>query len=156
MKKWIFIVILLLIVIAWQSVDTYQGAIKQKKSSEAHAIMVAKEEAGLQQITGVNTYYGTNVYSVVRGTDDLSRKLIVWVPSKKGNLIVKESSDGISKNNALQILKDNQHPKKIINIVLGIEENQPIWEITYIDQRNRYSFYYIDFESGKFIKRYSL
>lgn len=156
MKKWIVVGIVIILVMIWQTVDTYQVAIEPKQSGEEHAIIKAKEKVGLNQISNVSTYYGNKVYSVVKGMDDLKRQLIVWVPSKGEKMIVKEASEGISEQRAIQILQKRQNPKKIIKVVLGMEKKTPIWEITYIDQHNRYSFYYLDFESGKFIKRYSL
>ncbi|WP_257063101.1 hypothetical protein [Priestia megaterium] len=40
---------------------------------------------------------------------------------------------------------------------LGIENKKPLWEVTYVDKDKKHlTYYYLDFSSGEFIKRYSL
>ena len=41
-------------------------------------------------------YNGESSYTVVQGTDEKGEQLIVWVPEKKGETIVRKKSEGIS------------------------------------------------------------
>ena len=41
-------------------------------------------------------------------------------------------------------------------VKLGFENDVPLWEVTYIDDDNRYSYYYLEFKDGKFLRRYSI
>ncbi|MFP3393521.1 peptidase M4, partial [Brevibacillus sp. SIMBA_076] len=47
-------------------------------------------------------------------------------------------------------------PKEILKAKLGFENNIPLWEVTYIDDDNRYSYYYLEFKDGNFLRRYSI
>jgi uncharacterized protein YpmB len=78
-----------------------------------------------------------------------------WVPEKTGNVIVKKIKSGVSKQEAIAKLKAERNPKEIISAKLGMEKGVPLWELTYIDDDNRYSFYYLSFKDGTFLKRYS-
>ena len=68
---------------------------------------------------------------------------------------MKEQNEGISQEKAVAKLTAERDPKEIVSVRLGMEKGLPLWEITYIDQENRYSFYYLSFEDGTFIRRYS-
>ena len=43
-----------------------------------------------------------------------------------------------------------------MKVKLGFENDVPLWEVTYIDDDNRYSYYYLEFKDGKFLRRYSI
>ena len=40
--------------------------------------------------------------------------------------------------------------KEILKVKLGVENNIPLWEVTYIDDDNRYSYYNLAFQDGQF------
>ena len=44
----------------------------------------------------VDYYNGKSAYIVVQGTDEKGEQLIVWVPEKKGDTVVRKKSEGIS------------------------------------------------------------
>ena len=41
-------------------------------------------------------------------------------------------------------------PKQIVKVKLGAENDIPLWEITYIDQEDRYTYYYLEFQNGEY------
>ena len=65
-----------------------------------------KEKAKLTKVNTVDYYNGKSSYTVVQGTDEKGEQLIVWVPDKKGNVLVKKKSEGISEKEALQKLAE--------------------------------------------------
>lgn len=78
---------------------------------------------------------------------------------RKRETIVRKKSEGISEKEALQrtieqVGDDSKEhkskPKEILKIKLGFENNIPLWEVTYIDDENRYSYYYLAFKDGQF------
>lgn len=156
MKKRLLLLFLILIIIIWQTISTYEETVKSKKEGEQRAISIAKKEAMLTSIDQVSTYYGASVYQVVIGSNKEEENLIVWVPEKEGDLIIKGEKDGITKDKVIEQLINERNPEKILSTTLGIDEQStPIWEITYIDNQNRYTFYYVFFETGLFKERYS-
>jgi uncharacterized protein YpmB len=154
-KKWAIWLLLLLGWTVWLFADAYHAAISSKEESEQKAIERAKEEGDLTTIIDVDTYRGNETYVVVIGENEEHEKMVVWVPEKGDDIEVKPLSAGISEKEALAILKTEYSPKKVISAKLGMEKGIPLWEITYIDEQDRYSFYYVRFEDGAFIKRYS-
>ncbi|MFC4183889.1 cell wall elongation regulator TseB-like domain-containing protein [Saccharococcus thermophilus] len=155
MRKWVVLLFIFLCLAVWQAISVYQDALKPKLCMEAKALERAKEKIALAQIDRTYTYYGNESYIVFVGRTKQGKRYVVWVPEKKGKIVVKRAGSGITETEAIAKLKADRHPKKIISAKLGMEKGVPLWELTYIDQYNRYSFYYLSFTDGTFLKRYS-
>jgi uncharacterized protein YpmB len=155
MKKWGIVFFVFLCIILWQTVRVYHAAMEPKQSLQAKAMKRAAHEVSFAHIDDIYTYYGEKTYIVFVGENRNGQKYIVWVPEKKGHVIVKRADSGITKQEAIEKLKAERNPKEIISAKLGMEKGVPLWELTYIDHDNRYSFYYVSFEDGTFLKRYS-
>ncbi|WP_102345806.1 cell wall elongation regulator TseB-like domain-containing protein [Bacillus sp. Marseille-P3661] len=167
MKKWVLIVSVLLIVAIWQATTIYLNTTKYQENAEQKAIEFAKKNSNIDVITDVEYYHGSLAFHVVYGQTETNKDIIIWVPENKdGNILIKNASEGWTKEKVRQHVENQQTPKKIIDIRLGAEamkDNRteeikitPIWEVTYIDQQNRYTYYFLKFIDGSFVKRYSL
>ncbi|WP_243521375.1 DUF5590 domain-containing protein [Bacillus pseudomycoides] len=156
MKKWIFAIIIVIVAIGLYGVHVYNATMEKKIPKESKVVEIAKEKAKLTKVKSVDYFNGESSYAVVQGVDEKGEKIIVWVPEKKGDVLVKKQSEGISEKDALQIVAKEQKPKQFLKAKLGAENNVPLWEVTYIDDENRYIYYYLAFQDGKFLKRYSI
>ncbi|MCI0765763.1 DUF5590 domain-containing protein [Bacillus sp. TL12] len=156
MKKWIFAIIIVIVAIGLYGVHVYNATMEKKIPKKSKVVEIAKEKAKLTKVKNVEYYNGKSSYTVVQGVDEKGEKIIVWVPEKKGDVLVKKQSEGISEKDALQIVTKEQKPKQFLKVKLGAENNVPLWEVTYIDDENRYTYYYLAFQDGKFLKRYSI
>lgn len=155
MKKWLVLMLVFLCLGVWQAASVYQDALQPKQSLAEKALERAKEKIAFTRIDRTYTYYGDRTYTVFIGENKHGKKYIVWVPEKNGKIVVKRAESGITEKEAIAKLKAERHPKKLISVKLGMEKGVPLWELTYIDQHNRYSFYYLSFTDGTFLKRYS-
>ncbi|WP_212935392.1 cell wall elongation regulator TseB-like domain-containing protein [Bacillus hominis] len=165
MKKWIFAIIIVIVASGIYGAYVYNKAMEKKIPKESKSVEIAKEKAKLTNVKSVDYYNGESSYTVVQGTDEKGEQLIVWVPEKKGETIIRKKSEGISEKDALQRTieqvgdeskEPKSKPKEILKVKLGVENNIPLWEVTYIDDDNRYSYYNLAFQDGQFLKRYSI
>lgn len=158
MKKWIIISISLLVIIGiLASAAIYKNALDSKQDLTSYAESAAKRESDIQTVNEVDFYHGTETYAVVHGLDEQNEKWIAWVPEKEGKkIIVHREKDGWDELRVRTFVKKNANPKRLIDVRLGVEENVPVWEVSYIDQQDRYAFYYVTFSEGIFVKRYSI
>ncbi|HDR7792613.1 TPA: DUF5590 domain-containing protein [Bacillus luti] len=165
MKKWIFTIIIVIVASGIYGAYVYNKAMGKKIPKEEKSIEIAKEKAKLTKVKSIDYFNGESSYTVVQGTDEKGEQLIVWVPEKKGDTVVRKKSEGISEKEAVQrtveqIGDENKEsknkPKEILKVKLGFENNIPLWEVTYIDDENRYSYYYLAFKDGQFLRRYSI
>lgn len=165
MKKWIFTIIIVIVASGIFGAYVYNKAMEKKIPKESKSVEIAKEKAKITKVNTVDYYNGKSSYTVVQGTDEKGEQLIVWVPDKKGNVLVKKKSEGISKKETLQKLAEQAtgegaepkpKPKEIIKVKLGAQNDIPLWEITYIDQEDRYTYYYLEFQNGVYAGHYSI
>jgi len=116
MKKWIFAIIIVIVASGIYGAYVYNKAMEKKIPKEAKSVEIAKEKAKLVKVKSVDYYNGESSYTVVQGTDEKGEQLIVWVPEKKGETIVRKKSEGISEKEALQrtieqVGDDSKEPK---------------------------------------------
>ncbi|KOO50639.1 DUF5590 domain-containing protein [Priestia koreensis] len=165
MKKWIIsVVALLLIFLIWQSVSVYNHTFKTQEKVESKMEKTVKEKANLKSVSSITTYYGDETYYVGRGKTKKNEKVIVWMPKnqKKHDMIVKKVSQGITKKEVKEKVQADKNPEEIKSIRLGVTKDDqtnkeyPAWEVTYVDSENRFTYYYVAFETGKFTKLYRL
>jgi uncharacterized protein YpmB len=155
MKKWGIILFVFICMMIWQAVNVYDAALEPKQFAESKAMKRAASEVNFINIEEIYTYFGDQAYVVIVGTNSEKEKVAAWVPEKTDNVIVKKIKSGVSKQEAIAKLKAERNPKEIVSAKLGMEKGVPLWELTYVDDDNRYSFYYLSFEDGTFLKRYS-
>jgi len=153
MKKWVFtVVIVVLTAVIWQAFSIYHGIEANLNHKYASAARKAKNTYHLKKILHVSYYDGTKAYDVVKGVNQKGKKVYVWVPNGKGKLFSEKASQGWSKAKVMQYVKNKLHPKRVISVKLGAEQTIPAWEITYIDQKGNYSFYYLRFDNGEWMR----
>lgn len=158
MKKWFILVALLIFVAIWQLFALYDNVTNKWEQMVEEALHLAQKTASLETVANANFYHGTSAYYVIAGIDKTGEDIIVFVPEdlNREQIIVKKAKEGISEQEVKEQIIANRAPLSIKSIRLGVENNKPLWEVTYIDEQQRYTYYYLDFENGEFLKRYSL
>lgn len=153
MKKWILFLVLFIVVVLGISIKVYFSSVEPVKTAEKKAVALAKEKTALSKVVDFHIYSGLETVDVIEGKDKKGEEIIIWIPEKSKNLIVKKASDGLSKEEAVQKLLEEKNLKKIISVRLGMEKNIPLWEIYYRSENNLINYYYIDFETGEWLKK---
>jgi len=157
MKKWILFVFIIVISVIWIGFDTYKYANEYHQQRSEQARMRAKEIESSLAVTEITFYNGNQPYTIIYGEDADQKEMIICVPASADHeVLVLDPSKGITAEQAVSILKEDRQPVSIKSVNLGVEQNIPIWEIIYINQQNRYTYYYLTFKDGEFIKRYTL
>lgn len=150
MKKWIILILIILIVIGWRGFSVYKSALEPVETAQKKANAIALEKTELETVKESYTYYGTSAYQVVIGSNKDDQEMIVWIPEKDGEIITRLFNEGISEKEAVKIVNSERNPKEIRSVKLGIEDNIPIWEIVYIASDNRLTYHKLYFETGKY------
>lgn len=154
MKKWIWIVAIAILVFFGIGVNIYINALEPKNEAKVLATEIALEQTDIETVESFSLFNGSSSYYVVKGKNTEGEALIAWIPEQKDNrkIIVKEEKEGINKDEAIQKLYDKKKPEEIISVKLGMEKNIPLWEIYYRSNDNLINYYYIDFETGEWLK----
>lgn len=152
MKKWFWIAIIGVIILTGITVKIYLNATEPVADAESRATAIAKEETEITDITEFSLYHGSNAYYVVQGSNKKGEKLIAWIPEKGGKIVVLPADDGITKSEAINTLSNEVSPDQIIDVRLGMEKNNPLWEIYYRSNNDKINYFYIDFETGEEVR----
>ncbi|MCY7686754.1 DUF5590 domain-containing protein [Bacillus altitudinis] len=128
----------------------YQIAMGQKEEGHEAAIERAKKQASLAQVEQVDTFVGKEKQFIVEGKNKQNEAIYVWVPaSKKEKVIAKRAKEGITSNQAVQAVQKENTISKLKNVQLAREGDVLLWEVTYLNENDQYSFSYVDFTTGR-------
>ncbi|RSK27399.1 copper amine oxidase [Bacillus sp. HMF5848] len=154
------VVVIALLIFAILGFDSLRTAISEKNERQQSAIKAAQHYSDIKQIEHVYTYSGVDSYDVVIGISEEDERIAVWVPrlhiTKSNKLFIRKLEDGIDEQQAIDIVTNKLETKKIVSVTLGMENEVPLWEITYIDSDDSYCYYYVSFDGGEFLKRYCI
>lgn len=127
----------------------YQIAMGQKEQGHETAIERAKKQANIVQVEQVETFVGKEKQFIVEGKNKQNETTYVWVPaSKKAKVIAKKAKEGITSNQAVQAVQKEKTVSKLKEVQLAREGDVLLWEVTYLNENNQYSFSYVDFSTG--------
>ncbi|MEH7775229.1 cell wall elongation/penicillin-binding protein regulator TseB [Bacillus altitudinis] len=128
----------------------YQIAMGQKEEGHQAAIERAKKQASLAQVEQVDTFVGKEKQFIVEGKNKKNEAIYVWVPaSKKEKVIAKKAKEGITSTQAVQAVQKENTISKLKNVQLAREGDVLLWEVTYLNENDQYSFSYVDFTTGR-------
>ncbi|WP_066369825.1 cell wall elongation regulator TseB-like domain-containing protein [Neobacillus fumarioli] len=154
MKKWILIAVpLVILIIGGILINVYVNAMKPINTAEKRALLLAKKHVSISKVNDFHVYNGSESVDVIEGKNNKGENIIVWIPEKSKKVIVRNAKDGISKNQAIQKLLEEEKPKQIISVSLGMEKDIPLWEIYYRSDHNLINYYYVDFQTGEWLKK---
>jgi uncharacterized protein YpmB len=154
-KKWILLMMGIFVIAAWQTYYLYSQVQAEPHQEEKRAIETAKKSKDLKSITNVEHFFKNETYYVVEGKNEYGTDMIVWVGD--GEMIYSDiANGGLSEREMIDYVKKNYNAEKIIDSRLGMEDEIPLWEVTFLDDENRYTYYYGYFETGKRYEIYRL
>lgn len=153
MKKWLMILSVVVIITVGVLINIYFKAVGPLKEAQEQAVHKAKTEAGIVSVDEVYVYNGSETSYAVTGINNQKEEIVVFIPEKAGNIIVKKANEGITKNQAIQIVQQEKHPQKIVSVRLGMEKQVPLWEVHYVSEKSKLNYYYIDYKTGEWLKK---
>jgi uncharacterized protein YpmB len=157
MKKRIISGILVTLLVIIIILSLFYLSIRNPLTKEQEQVVeYVQQNTDIQEVIDVSFYHGTDAFQVITGLDAEGEMWIAWYQLEDQEIVLRKQNQGLSEEEVRDFAVNELNPHKINNIRLGIENDLPVYEISYIDQENRYAYYYITFKDGIFLKRYSL
>jgi len=153
MKKWLIIVSVVIVIAAASAAIIYLNAVEPVKKAEETAVQIAMEETDITKVNEFSLYHGEQTYFIIQGENKKGTKLIAWIPEKKGKIMVKKSSNGLSREEAVNKVLAEISSAEIISVRLGMENGIPLWEIHSRTKENLLNYHSIVFETGEWLKK---
>ena len=164
MKAWIIAGITIVCIVFFGFFYYMYDTISDPLSArENEAVNLAQKETNLADVDNIDFYHGSRSYQVIEGRDDHGEKVYVWVEELKeeqkednvsSRIVMKFKHEGITKEEVGEIIDSELAVKELMSIRLGMIGVTPIYEVTYIDEDDRHSFYYLSFADGSYINRH--
>lgn len=151
MKKWVWIVIVVFLIGLGVSINTYVQAMKPVKSAREIAETIAKKETDMKKMDSFQLYNGKESYYILEGKNDNNEDIIVWINKENHQVTQRMKKDGLTKQEALNILLSKQSPEKINAVRLGMYDELPVWEIYSHTDKDSLNYHWIDFETGEIL-----
>lgn len=115
-----------------------------------HATQVARDYADIQTVDTFSIYNSSEAYYSIIGVNSEGQSLAVIIPENSNTVFVYPMENGISKDEAQAIAKENG-AGDIEKVVLGFKDGKPIWEV-----KSGTAYYLVEFETGSFVKKEGL
>lgn len=146
----LLLIILLIFLLGWIS---YAVANHPRAAARRQAVQIARKYTGLQKTDGFYIYNREKTYYTVAGTNRKGQQILVIVPQKGGNVRVVKQSNGISKNQALTKVWQDEKPKKVLKVAPGVFNDHVVWEVTYQNAHGNLCYDLLKFSNGHLIQQ---
>lgn len=140
----------LLTVLTFSALYVLEAATKPFSTVENHAIAVAKDYAGVSEVSQVTIFNGKATYFTVHGKNEAGQEVYVLIPERSSEIFVYQVSEGLSQADAERRAQENG-ATTIEKTVFGYQDGHAIWEV-----KAGLSYYLIDFKTGELIKKEGL
>ncbi|WP_226579257.1 DUF5590 domain-containing protein [Halobacillus litoralis] len=149
-----FVVLLVLCMIL--SVWVYLDVNQDRTAGHEEAAKLAEAESGITTVDEVSTYHGESEVFVVQGSTTEGESSLVFINDKKTKVLDVVDISNVLPEKELKTQWSNSCSSctfKGVNI--GYEEDEPVYEITYIDSQDRYVLDYFTLTGEAFDQRFA-
>jgi uncharacterized protein YpmB len=155
--RWIIVAVLFVVLVFISFVLYVRSADAGYRAEESQAIRTAKQEAGLKKTEDAVKHVWDDTVWVVIGKDTDGDECLIWeLPD--GTVVKKKAAEGLTKSQAISRFRENSGDKKIVRIMPGWFQNEPVWEIRFVSDpaADRQTIVFYSFEDGTKLKTYDL
>lgn len=151
--KWSLVTfIILLIACVVYMIFLYYEIQQTKTSGYTDVKEIVLRDTEVTEIDQILRFHGDKAYYVVYGKTIGAEEQIVFIPFEQKQddegLTVIHQKDTISKDSIINKWQEQCNNCKLIKVIPGMLNNEPLWEITYIDPSDRYVFDYLSIYDG--------
>lgn len=136
------------------AITIFYSAHKPMTSEKEEASEKAIRSGQIQTVKEVQPYNGTSSIMTVIGENKAGENIAVFVQNtEEAQFPEVKLTDGISAEKAMNAVLKEQKVTKILHVFLGLEDNEPIWEVAFKNEHGKLNYVYIHFEDGEWVKR---
>lgn len=148
--KRVLLTLLAILLILWIS---YLIANHPRSAARRQAISMAEKYGHLSSPNSFYVFNREKTYYTVGGKNRQGKQILVIIPQKGGNISIIKQSSGITNQQAINLVKTKNNPRKILRTAPGIFNNKVVWEVTYINKKGSLCYDLINFKTGKFVQQ---
>lgn len=147
-----FLLTLITVIVIFIFVNAYKpiGDLKEWAENEV------RRTQQIETVYDVQPYQGTSSLVTVFGKNDAGENVAVFVAKtdeQQSQYKEVKLADGITAEDAMKAVKKDQKVDKVLHVLLGMEKDQPIWEVAFKNQNGKLNYMYLNFENGDWTKK---
>jgi uncharacterized protein YpmB len=148
--KWIIgiffvlcMVVLVFLIILYNQIQ--DSKVQGNQEAEQRVI----QESTIDQIIKTTRFFGETGYHIIYGKTNDNVVQIAFLPDKpESNIVVINEEDIVSSDEVQQAWQQDCSSCQLIKIVPAMLKGDPLWEISYEDEANRYVLEYVSMYDG--------
>lgn len=149
--KWTIIILSLLLIVGLiYGIYLYHTIEKSKVAEFAETEEKILQNTEIKKINAVDRFDGKTAFHILSGETKDGNKKIAFFPlnGKKKELTVIDESEIIPRQSMREQWNNQCKGCEFIKISPAMVNDEPLWELTYIDQSNRYILDYLSIYDG--------
>lgn len=159
--KWsILIFCLFLIGMIIYGFTLYFNVLHNKEGQFDQSEKIILNETNLVSVENVSRFHGEQLFHVLTGKDKTGDIFYAFLPKvksdKKQEITMINHANILSKQMIKKEWKDSCQSCQYIDMVPGLVDEQPVWEMKYMDQSGRYVFDYLSMYDGSSVEEFRL
>ncbi|HLQ40110.1 MAG TPA: DUF5590 domain-containing protein [Tetragenococcus sp.] len=147
----LFITGVILLLLIFFSTIFYIRSSRPMRQAKKEAVSIAEKTAKIKTVDDFYYFTRGNTYFTVSGKNDKKEELLVVIPKSGKNVTTYKQDDGITQEEAEQLIAKKYPEETITKSNFGMYEKKAIWEVvTSANKQNNY--YLLQFKNGKIVK----
>lgn len=122
------------------------------RNAGSETVELAQRKADLKKADKFYWYNGKETYFTVTGKDKNQKNIVVIVKQKGGDVQILNQAETISEKKAIQQTVKEVKPKQILNAKIGVVEETPIWEVSFLNKKGQLGYYMMELEDGSWLR----
>lgn len=120
---------------------------------EEYAIDRAKSEQLIEEVERAYVYTNAKASVTVLGTTSKGELTAVFVPASDEKMQTLSLVDKITAQQARELVLEEMDVQKILHTKLGMESEEPVWEVAFVDEKDTLNYVYLSANDGQWRKR---
>ncbi|WP_160913516.1 cell wall elongation regulator TseB-like domain-containing protein [Halobacillus litoralis] len=144
--------IIAIILFLWLYIDVNHD----RKQGHPLAEEIARDKGSLARIDHVSTYHGEKEFHIVQGINKSKEASIIFMDIKEKKILEEVSKEETLPLEEMRSRWENTCSNCTFkDIQYGFEEEEPVFQLTYIDEQNRYVLDYFTLQGEAFDQRFA-
>lgn len=154
-RKFVIGSLVLLLILIISSYSVFYQSKRPIVQAEKEATIIAEEKAGIQKVDDFYWYNGTDeTYFSIAGYDAEDQYIYVVIKQNGANTTILNTSEIVTEDEAKSIAQAEVTPTEVLEARIGVADEEPIWEVSYLDKNGQLGYYILSANTGQLVKEY--
>ncbi|WP_145912962.1 DUF5590 domain-containing protein [Pediococcus damnosus] len=151
-SHWFLIFVAAVIILIGGTSIIYHEVRQPVDSAKSQSLKIAKKYGHLKKETAFSWASYDQTYYTVTGTNQQNAPIYVIISNNGKKVRIFKQSAGINRNDVLKQVWNNDNPKKVTTISMGIFKKKPVWEVGYMNASGQLCLKTLNFKNGEVVR----